>query len=104
MLASESATVFSDKNWIYEIKWDGYRAISEVNKSNVSLYSRNGNTFNGSYPLVVEALQQLKINAVLDGEIIVLKENGDPSFQLLQHYDSDSGYPIVYYVFDVLSI
>ncbi len=104
MLAKESSTVFSDKDWIYEIKWDGYRAIAEVEGANVSLYSRNGYTFNESYPIVVQELKKLKINAVLDGEIVVLNDNGDPSFQLLQHYDSDSDHPILYYVFDVLSI
>ncbi|MEO6306239.1 MAG: non-homologous end-joining DNA ligase, partial [Bacteroidia bacterium] len=104
MLAKESANVFSDKDWIYEIKWDGYRAIAEVDGTDVSLYSRNGNTFNNSYPVVVQALKKLNVNAVLDGEIVVFGENGDPSFQLLQHYDSDSDHPILYYVFDVLSI
>ncbi|HEY1038446.1 MAG TPA: DNA ligase D [Bacteroidia bacterium] len=104
MLAKESATVFSDKDWIYEIKWDGYRAIAEVNKSKIRFYSRNGNTFEDSYPLIVDALKKQNIHAVLDGEVIVLAENGLPSFQLLQHYDSDPEHPIQYYVFDVLSI
>ncbi len=104
MLAKEAVNAFSDKEWIFEIKWDGYRAIAEVNKKKVSLYSRNGNTFNESYPVVIEALKKLNINAVLDGEVVALNEKGDPSFQLLQHYDSDAGYPILYYVFDVLKI
>jgi bifunctional non-homologous end joining protein LigD len=104
MLAKETDTPFSDPDWIYEIKWDGYRAIAEVNKKNVSLYSRNGNTFNDSYPIVVDALQKQNIRAVLDGEIAVLDETGNPSFQLLQFYDSDPNHPIQYYVFDVLSI
>jgi bifunctional non-homologous end joining protein LigD len=104
MLAKESEVVFDDKEWIYEIKWDGYRAIAEVDQSQVLLYSRNGNAFNDSYPIVADALKKMKINAVLDGEIIVLGENGDPSFQLLQHYESHPHHPIQYYVFDVLSI
>lgn len=104
MLAKESVNVFSNKDWIYEIKWDGYRAIAEVDGTNVSLYSRNGNTFNDSYPIVTQELKRLNINAVLDGEIVVLNDNGDPGFQLLQHYDTDSDHPIMFYVFDVLSI
>ena len=104
MLAKESETVFSDKEWIYEIKWDGYRAIAEVKESEVLLYSRSGNTFNESYPIVIDALKKLNIKAVLDGEIVVLNDNGDPSFQLLQHYETSPDYPIVYYVFDVLKI
>jgi bifunctional non-homologous end joining protein LigD len=104
MLAKETDIVFSDPDWIYEIKWDGYRAIAEVNGKRVSLYSRNGNTFNDSYPIVTEALKKQNIHAVLDGEIAVLDEKGFPSFQLLQFYDSDPEHPIQYYVFDVLSI
>ena len=104
MLAKESASAFSDKEWIYEIKWDGYRAIAEVNKKNVSLYSRNGNTFDGLYPIVAEGLRKMNLHAVLDGEIVVLNEEGDPDFQLLQHYQTDSEHPILFYVFDVLEI
>ncbi len=104
MLARETEQAFDDKDWIYEIKWDGYRAIAEVNHSNILLYSRSGNTFNHSYPVIVEALKKQNINAIIDGEIVVLNENGEPSFQLLQHYESEPDYQIVYYVFDVLSI
>jgi bifunctional non-homologous end joining protein LigD len=102
MLAKETDLPFSDAGWIYEIKWDGYRAIVEVNKDGVLLYSRNGNTFNDSYPAVVDALSKLKINAVLDGEVIVVDENGKSNFQLLQHYEEP--FPLEYRVFDVLSI
>lgn len=104
MLAKETDLVFDDKDWIYEMKWDGYRAIAEVNKSDVSLYSRNGNTFNASYPLVVEALKKMKLQAVLDGEVILVDENGKSNFQWLQHYKNDNDHPIEYRVFDVLSI
>lgn len=104
MLARETETPFSDKDWVYEIKWDGYRAIAEVEEEELRLYSRNGNTFNASYPIVVKALKDLGIHAILDGEIVVLDESGKASFQLLQYYSSDSNYPICYYVFDLLSL
>jgi bifunctional non-homologous end joining protein LigD len=104
MLAKEAVAPFTDEGWIYEIKWDGYRAIAEVSNKQVSLYSRNGNTFNASYPAVVDALNALEINAVLDGEIVALNESGEPSFQLLQHYDRSAPGPLIYYVFDVLEI
>lgn len=104
MLAKESVQAFSDKDWIYEIKWDGYRAIAEVNQDDVLMYSRNGNTFNNSYPVVAEALAALNIHAILDGEIVALNEEGTPSFQFLQHYDTDPDHPLRYYVFDVLEI
>ncbi len=102
MLAKETDIPFSDAGWIFEIKWDGYRAIAEVNKKEVLLYSRNGNTFNDSYPVVVEALAKLNITAVLDGEVIVVDEDGKSNFQLLQHYEGS--FPLEYRVFDVLSI
>lgn len=102
MLAKETSEPFSDKDWIYEIKWDGYRAIAEVKGADVQLYSRNGNTFNTSYPVVVEALRHMKLHAVLDGEVVVVDENGRSDFQLLQHYEDS--YPTEYRVFDVLSI
>lgn len=104
MLAKETDEPFNDKDWIYEMKWDGYRAIAEVNGTDVNLYSRNGNTFNDSYPVVVDALKKLNINAVLDGEVVIMEESGKSNFQLLQHYQSDSAYPMEYRVFDLLSV
>jgi bifunctional non-homologous end joining protein LigD len=102
MLAKETKVPFNNKDWIYEMKWDGYRAIAEVDHNSVKLYSRNGNTFNNSYPAIIDALIKLKINAVLDGEVVALDENGIPSFQLLQDYNYN--HPLIYYVFDVLYI
>jgi len=100
MLAKERDSAFDDKDWIFEIKWDGYRAIAEVNNKDVQLYSRNGLIFNNSYPLIVDALSKLNINAVLDGELVALDQKGLPNFQLLQHYDGEC--PLIYYVFDLL--
>lgn len=104
MLAKDTDQPFSDDEWIYEMKWDGYRAIAEVDGKNVSLYSRNGNTFNTSYPVVVAALQSMKLHAVLDGEVVVIDENGKSDFQRLQYYQTDSNHPMEYRVFDVLSV
>lgn len=102
MLAKETENPFNSKDWIFEIKWDGYRAIAEVAGNNVKLYSRNGNSFNNSYPVIVDALAKMKTDAVLDGEIVALDKNGLASFQLLQHYNYD--HPLIYYVFDALYI
>ena len=104
MLAKESSESFSDENWLYEIKWDGYRAIAELNNEQVKLYSRNGNSFEATYPVIFEALQKLRFNAVLDGEIVVINEEGKPDFQKLQHYAENTNFPIVYYVFDLLRL
>ena len=102
MLAKETEEPFDDKDWLYEIKWDGYRAIAEINKGDVKLYSRNGNTFENSYPIVVDELRKIKPKAVLDGEIVVLNEEGHPEFQLLQHYEENTHRPIQFYAFDIL--
>lgn len=104
MLAKEVDEPFDDKDWIYEIKWDGYRAIGEVNKKKVKLYSRNANTFINAYPIIVAQLKKLNIQAVLDGEVVVIDENGKSNFQFLQQYLNGTQYPIEYRVFDVLSI
>lgn len=104
MLARETGDAFDDKEWLYEIKWDGYRAIAEVGAGPVKLYSRNGNSFLSKYPLLAEALEKIKTAAVMDGEIVVLDENGLPDFQKLQHYEQYNHLPLIYYVFDLLSI
>ena len=67
MLAKETNVAFDDPDWIYEIKWDGYRAIAEINQDNIALYSRNGNSFVYTFPLVVSALRQIKKPAVFGG-------------------------------------
>lgn len=104
MLARESDQPFDDKEWLFEIKFDGYRAISEIRNGNVNLYSRNGLSFNAAYPIVVNELKKIKHDVILDGEIVVLNEEGKPDFQKLQYYGSNSQFPICYYVFDVLSV
>src|SRR5687768_16179387 len=103
MLAKESQDPFDDPDWIYEIKWDGYRAVAETGSS-VKLYSRNGNSFEYSYPLVFNELKRIKKRMVLDGEIIVLNDHGLPDFQLLQHYEANTHRPIQFQVFDILAL
>ena len=104
MLAKETDDSFDSAAWIYEIKWDGYRAIAEVSPKEIKLYSRNGNDFAQNYPIVATALKSIKHDAVLDGEIVVLNENGFPDFQKIQHYAENTHFPICYYVFDLLSM
>ena len=92
---------FSDPDWIFEIKWDGYRAVAECDGHKVRLYSRSGLNFGHDYPAIYTALQALKTDAVLDGEIVAFDANGKPSFQLLQGARSD-GTPLTYQAFDIL--
>lgn len=93
---------FDNADWIFEIKWDGYRAIAETNANGNRLYSRNGLTFDKAYPKVFDALKKIKKKVVIDGEIVVFDEKGKPNFQKLQNYRSNDKYIIQYYVFDIL--
>jgi bifunctional non-homologous end joining protein LigD len=104
MLAGETANPFDDKNWLFEIKWDGYRAITEKTKNNILLYSRNGLNFLDKYPVVANELKNIKEDVIIDGEIVVLNDEGQPDFQLLQHYSENQDRPIQYYIFDILKL
>jgi len=102
MLAKEIPDPFDNNNWIFEIKWDGYRTIAQKENDTVNLFSRNGNSFNNTYPIVVNELKKLDFNAIVDGEIVVLDENGHPNFQYLQHYSENQFRPIQFQIFDLL--
>ncbi len=104
MLAKETEHAFDDAAWLFEIKWDGYRAIAEIKNKEIELYSRNGISFNNDYPLVYNELKKIKHDAILDGEIVVLNEKGKSDFQKLQHYEDNTQFPLCYYVFDLLSL
>jgi bifunctional non-homologous end joining protein LigD len=96
---------FDSEDWVFEIKWDGYRAIAEVGKKKVNrLYSRNGLTFDKAYPKVYEALGKIKKEMVIDGEIVVYDEQGKPSFQKLQNYRNADQHTIQFIVFDILEL
>src|SRR5687767_890089 len=72
-------------DWVYEIKFDGIRAIAVKDKDRVRLYSRLKNDITSRFPEVARGVQALRCKqAVLDGEIVALDEAGRPSFQLLQ--------------------
>ena len=90
-------------NWMYEMKFDGYRALAFKTGQEVRLVSRNRNSFNNDYPQLVDSLKSLPAKSgTLDGEIVALDPQGRPSFQLLQSYARSKQSPLVYYVFDLL--
>ncbi len=93
---------FNDAEWLFEIKWDGYRAIAEVKDSEVKLYSRNLKPFNDMFPSIVEALKHIDATAIFDGEIVLLDKAGKPHFQLLQNYQKTREGTPIYYIFDLL--
>src|SRR6266849_1868437 len=88
--------------WLYELKFDGYRAIA-IKSGKVALRSRNDNDFSIRYPGLVEALASLPDETVVDGEVVALDETGKPSFNTLQNYGSSKA-PVFYYVFDLLML
>ncbi|HEX6892785.1 MAG TPA: DNA ligase D, partial [Chryseolinea sp.] len=103
MLATLTDEPFDNADWIFEVKWDGYRAIAEISKDKVKFYSRNGLSFHELYPEIATELKKIKKECVIDGEVVVLDENGKPSFQKLQQFGMNRNFPILYYIFDCLS-
>lgn len=102
MLASlHEGKPFDDKEWLFEMKWDGYRAIAQKKGNRVLLYSRNGLMFS-NFPLINKELSKWEDDFILDGELVVLDKEGKPSFEKLQQYKDDPSHPLVYYVFDLL--
>lgn len=102
MLATPGREPFDHPEWLFEVKWDGYRAIAEIRDGEVALYSRNLLPLERKFSPVVDALRKCGFQAVLDGEIVVVNERGEPAFQLLQNYRESGGGHLLYYVFDLL--
>ncbi|MCJ7933491.1 MAG: DNA ligase D [Chryseobacterium sp.] len=102
MLAKLSENAFDDKDWVFEIKWDGYRAIADLSKNEPLFYSRNGISFLSKFDKVVRDFEQQKQQMILDGELVVYDDQGKPNFQLLQQIGDLRNPALVYQVFDLL--
>jgi bifunctional non-homologous end joining protein LigD len=102
MLASPVDKAFDHPDWLFEIKWDGFRAIAEVEQKGIRLYSRKNLSLAERFPSVVQTLRGLGHEAVLDGEIVALDATGKAQFQLLQNYQTAKKGVLAYYVFDLL--
>ena len=90
-----------ESDYLYEIKFDGYRALAFKDGKEVRLFSRNKKAFD--YPLLIDTLRKLQSERlILDGEIAALDDKGRPSFQLLQLFKRSGDVPLVYHVFDLL--
>src|SRR5688500_778493 len=76
MLATLVSEPPAEKGWLYEMKWDGYRALAYMNGGKVDLCSRNNKSFNKKYYALHASLKEWNINALLDGEIVVVNEDG----------------------------
>lgn len=102
MMATLIDKPFNNNEWIFEIKWDGYRTIAQIQKNDIELYSRNFISFNSRFSEIADTLKELNREAILDGEVVVLNESGKPDFQLLQDYFKTKKGTLVYYVFDLI--
>src|SRR6266849_1821736 len=93
---------FDDDRWLFEVKWDGIRLISFIDDGNVRLQTRAGRAVDDEYPQL-QAISRLVSarQAILDGEIVALDEEGRPSFQLLQNRGKEE-HPMQYVVFDIV--
>lgn len=101
MLASVSKEIFNDPEWVYELKWDGYRVLAHLSEKGVLLQSRNGINLNTKFRALVKELEGVSHETILDGEVVVLNEEGVPQFGELQNYPDADG-ALHYYVFDML--
>ena len=101
MFASMVEESFDDDNWIFEIKWDGFRAIAYVDDDDAELFSRNLLSFTERYYPVTEALKELGLKAVIDGEIVAVNEKGVSDFQSLQNWQNTPVH-LQFYVFDLI--
>jgi len=93
-------------DWMYELKFDGIRAIAVKNDKKVSLLSRNENELARRFPEIVEAIKNLPAReCVMDGEVVALDDEGRSSFQLLQALEMEGRKsPVRFYVFDLLQL
>jgi bifunctional non-homologous end joining protein LigD len=89
------------KEWLYEVKFGGYRCLAGRHEKGVILWSRRGNLFTEQFPHIAQVCERLPSNTLLDGEIVALDESGRVSFNLLQHHRSKAQ-ALLFYAFDVL--
>ena len=94
--------LFEQEGWIYEIKWDGYRAVALIRNGKTELISRNNKSFNEKFYPIYNAVKEWGIQAIVDGEIVVLDDKGKPDFGSLQNWRSESDGEIIFYVFDLM--
>ena len=93
----------SGSNWIHEIKHDGYRLMARRDPVGIRLITRKGNDWTTRFPLVVEAVNHLKVRSCLiDGEVVCCDERGLATFQLLRHRRNEP--QAFLYAFDLLEL
>jgi bifunctional non-homologous end joining protein LigD len=115
MLATPADKAFDDPDWLFEIKWDGYRAVAFIEDERVRLVSRSQNDLTAQFSELGGLPQSVRARrAILDGEIVALDNEGRPSFSLMQQRTGfqpgkrrlprREGVPVIYYAFDLLYV
>lgn len=102
MLSTLVDSPFDNENYSFEVKFDGYRALAYLNEGQVDIISRNNKPFNEKFYPIYNLLSTFKLQAVFDGEIIVLNQYGGSDFGRLQNWRSEADGDLVYSVFDIL--
>jgi bifunctional non-homologous end joining protein LigD len=113
MLAESVNEPFDGAEWLFEIKWDGYRAVAFVEDRKVRLVSRNQNELTARYPELKDMPKAVDAkNAILDGEVVAVDADGKPSFTLMQQRTGfrpggkratvKADVPVLYYAFDLI--
>ena len=111
MLATLVDKPFSRKDWLFEIKWDGIRALAHIENGKLELHSRTGKLMTRQYPELEGLPQRLHAkSAILDGEIVALDETGRSNFERLQSRINVRALseslrkqvPVTYFIFDLV--
>ncbi len=102
MLATSAREAFNDVDWLFEIKWDGYRALTYHVQGKTEIRSRNNLPFTNKYFPLADAVRDWKVDAVLDGELVVLNSEGKADFGAMQQWHMTQKGKLAYYVFDLL--
>src|SRR5215213_620425 len=102
MLARPVENLAAGADWRYEVKLDGYRALVLKRRGGITVFSRRGNNINGKFPTMARAFSFLPEDTMIDGELVVLDDEGKPSFSALQNsrFTPDTLY---FYVFDLIA-
>ena len=103
MLATLTDAPFDDPEWVFETKWDGNRMVAVIERGRVTLYSRNGRIVSGNYMPIAKALEKVRHDAVIDGELVALDPKGISRFQLLQNALRTSA-NLRYFMFDLMAL
>jgi bifunctional non-homologous end joining protein LigD len=102
-LPIKTAQLLSGRQWLHEIKHDGFRIIARKKGPQVRLYSRPGNDFTHRFPLIVEALARLQSRScIIDGEAVACDDDGVASFDLVRHHRANDR--IFLYAFDLIEL